>query len=653
MGQALRDLARFASVPFPERALSDETRARLDENNRRAHLLESFAAFGAQSLLAPSAQVAHDYLEARGFSPDMWANLPLGFFPSRKGVRAQLQGRGFSHEKIEASGAALGVRSLVVCLDNDSKPDGRFVGQEGALYIAELALVPRSVRNIRNVDVSVIADVLPIVDVLPPVWLEPFKDADAFVRAKGLEAFERLLPERQSAVTFVALTRLEGISPASPEAARRGAVETLLQLDVRLSGPRAPLDRDELRQLAGLRTGFLPESLAQIGDEWARLECLRARKRALETWARNLNRGVAGANEEEIEPLLSRVAGEMAARRATEKAAPLPFFVARLDEESRRQSAGKSSGWAPLDALGVRFGSGEFALIGARTGHGKTSFLVALLQRWLREENDETLLFFSLEEPEVRIYHRLLSLGTAQEAAREGVRQGRALAGWMVPQVRDWTRDARGRGELYGPPDPHWLERARDGLRSRERQLQIVSNSDWGLDDMEAYARQLSQKRVLGAVFVDYLQRVAILPSGRQERRDQEVSAIGRRLKTLAVDIGAPVIAGAPINREAIPEGFSRQMNGAKSYNEARKLIQNARPELHHLREGGSEREADLALGLLSYGADYRGESPAPRATRMEVGTLKNRNGEPGKWATLAFEGRTGWVRKSEAGEEL
>lgn len=97
-------------------------------------------------------------------------------------------------------------------------------------------------------------------------------------------------------------------------------------------------------------------------------------------------------------------------------------------------------------------------------------------------------------------------------------------------------------------------------------------------------------------------------------------------------------------------------MNGAKSYNEARKLIQNARPELHHLREGGSEQEADLALGLLSYGADYRGESRAPRApraTRMEVGTLKNRNGEPGKWATLAFEGRTGWVRKSEAGEEL
>ena len=330
------------------------------------------------------------------------------------------------------------------------------------------------------------------------------------------------------------------------------------------------------------------------------------------------------------------------------KTPPAPFSVARLDEESQRQPKGKVSGWASLDDLGVRFGAGEFILVGARTGHGKTSFLVALLAQWIALESDETLLFFSLEESELRIYHRLLALLSAHEAARNP----RFTEAWTVPQVRDFTRAPYARGDNYGWPDAQLLERARERLRRAQGRLQIVFGSDWNVEEIESYARQTAKTRAIGGIFVDYLQRVPP-PAGRFDRRDQEVSAIGRRFKNLAGDVAAPVLAGAQINREAIPEGFSKQMNAAKTYGEAQKIIRNARPELHHLREGGSEQEADLALGLLSYGADYRGEARAPVATRLEVGALKNRNGEPGKWATLAFEGRNGWVREVAIEEEI
>ena len=75
-------------------------------------------------------------------------------------------------------------------------------------------------------------------------------------------------------------------------------------------------------------------------------------------------------------------------------------------------------------------------------------------------------------------------------------------------------------------------------------------------------------------------------------------------------------------------------------------VIETSRPDLHHLREGGSEQEADLILGLLNYAADYRSDDdPAPDETPFEVGTLKNRAGTPGRWGELVFEGRFNLLR--------
>ena len=84
--------------------------------------------------------------------------------------------------------------------------------------------------------------------------------------------------------------------------------------------------------------------------------------------------------------------------------------------------------------------------------------------------------------------------------------------------------------------------------------------------------------------------------------------------------------------------------------------IRRRRPQLHHLREGGSEQEADLVLGLLNYRADYIEErTDTTREERgrpgpLEVLALKNRFGELGL-ATLVLEGRTGFIRDLNVGE--
>jgi DNA primase catalytic core len=566
-------------------------------------------------------------------------------------------GREMSTERLMAL-RQLGVRRLIICLDNDLKNDGTWPGRDGLRHIAQLATMPKNVRNVDNgnvLDKGNVADVvynIPVVDIVPPFLLGRSKDADAYVRTRGIGEFRELLEECESAARFLADDVCGAITSAAPSAARRGAIERVLELDAGFSSLRAPLDREEVRALAAQRTGFSLESIAQIGEEMTRQSARQQRKRALETWLRSAAREVAQTDtgsevgEGVFDTLIARWTTDLSYQRATAKAMPAPFSVIRLDEESRRQPEGKVSGWPSLDNLGVRFGPGEMALIAARTGHGKTSFLVALLAQWLCESSDEPLLFFSLEEPELRIYQRLLALLAAQEAVRTESKSSI----WTVPQVRDFGRDPAARGPEFGWPDPRLLESARNLLRRAEGRLQIIHQSDWTLDDIEAYTRSQAAHRPVSAVFVDYLQRVPL--PGRFDRRDQEVSAIGRRLKTLAGDVAAPVIAGAQINREAIPESYGRQMNTAKTYSEAQKVIRAARPELHHLREGGSEQEADLALGLLSYGADYRGEVAAPPGTRLEIGTLKNRNGEPGKWASLVFEGRSGLVREAKPSED-
>jgi len=139
------------------------------------------------------------------------------------------------------------------------------------------------------------------------------------------------------------------------------------------------------------------------------------------------------------------------------------------------------------------------------------------------------------------------------------------------------------------------------------------------------------------------------------------VSTVARNFKSLAVDLRIPVVVGAQINRQAVYE--SRIIPGS---NEDKSKIQDAlrarRPQLHQLREGGSEQEADLVLGLMNYNTDYADEqvefnnsqgNGRSGPSKLEVGTLKNRYGPANRWVTLAFDGRYSLIRSVEPGENL
>lgn len=518
--------------------------------------------------------------------------------------------------------ARLRLPSFVLVLDNDE------AGRKG---------LGKALDNLSNVDN------VPNVYVIDPSELGAAKDPDELVRTKGLDAFGQVLKARRPWVSWRGEALLGDVNAASPEGERRDAAGRVLDFVEAVRGPRVTLDQEELIRLTSEKTGYSFEALNELAADQAarrrREDAEKAVASALRTAQADLSKGVS------VEDVVGGLEEGLAHAHARTEAAPPPLSVDRWLEAKRTAREGLSSGWSAVDALGVRFSPGELAVLGARTGHGKTSVVVGLVKNWLDAETvDGPVVFYSLEEPEDRIVDRLVSLVTWREGN-----------GWTANEVRDYLRDpnAANRHAADGYwPDVGRLEAAIDRVRGWEDRLQVVHRPAWDVKTLDAHARERAALGPVGAVLIDYLQRVPPTPGFKADRRDQEVSYIGRTLKTLAVDLGVPVVVGAQINREAAQALDHSAIHESEDFVSAIPLIRRGRPELHHLREGGSEQEADVVLGLLNYAADFRTDARdaalIPRATLFEAGSLKNRYGAVGAWASLAFEGRYGLIRDAE-----
>lgn len=325
------------------------------------------------------------------------------------------------------------------------------------------------------------------------------------------------------------------------------------------------------------------------------------------------------------------------------------FSVERLERESAAAAAGKHAGWYEVDRLDARFQPAELTIVGARGGHGKTAFMTGLLRNWLRQEEPagrgEMLVYYSVEEPEVRLYHRLLAATTAEFGA-----------GWTLNEVRDRLRGADSRGASYVWPDVEVLDAARESARSWEERLAIVYQPSWSIHQIEVHAQALASKKPVGAVIVDYLQRIPTTHDGAAGRGDPDTA---HRLKALSVRLNAPVVAGARLRRRAWAEGARLPEGVPYDHDGVQKAIRARRPRLQDFATAGCEDEADLLLGLLNYRADFESDlceerRPAariPNVTKLEVGLLKSRYGTPGRWAELAFEARYGLLRDPHGNE--
>ncbi len=316
------------------------------------------------------------------------------------------------------------------------------------------------------------------------------------------------------------------------------------------------------------------------------------------------------------------------------------FSVDRLVAVSKSAPEDLPHRLEAFDRLEVRLHPGELALVAARTGHSKTTMLVNMVHRHLHSESGEggLMVFYSFDESEVSVFHRLACLATTT---------GDARIPWTPTQVRDYLRDAE---RAPSGPSVESLEAALERLRAVETRLLVVDRSGWKIGDVLEHMRATFAQRQ-GIVLLDYLE-LARCEESVPGRPDIEACASARKLKLAAQELKIPVIAGKRLGYQRLPDDYYERLSQAGTYAEAKEVIREARPGLDDIREDGTEQEADLVIGLLDYGADFAvnvsgraATREVPLATLLEVGVLKHRYGPIGRWASLAREGATGLVR--------
>lgn len=233
--------------------------------------------------------------------------------------------------------------------------------------------------------------------------------------------------------------------------------------------------------------------------------------------------------------------------------------------EKALQSGGHLSGVTTgLDSINAKCGglhNSDLVILAGRPGMGKTSLATNIAfnaaRRWVREREDgieeakgagARVAFFSLEMSADQLATRILAeqSGISSELLRMG-----------KISREDFRELSRASRELQELP------------------LYIDDTPALTIAALRTRARRLQRRHGIGLIIVDYLQLLQG-SSRASDNRVNEISEISRGLKTLAKELGVPVIALSQLSR-AVEQRDDK------------------RPQLSDLRESGSiEQDADM-----------------------------------------------------------
>jgi len=486
------------------------------------------------------------------------------------------------------------------------------------------------------------------------------------------------------AARWVADDALRAISPESPEHSRREAVERVLEAVAVCRGPRAALDVEDLLGRCAAATGYSREALeGLISKARDRVETRRLRERI----GRELS-GLAGeAGEGKVDPaeLLLRARDTLDEISSRSAIVPLPpaFDVETVEKEARLVRPGFSTGWEELDVMRVRLRPKELVSLAARPSQGKTSALVWLLWQLLEQVDDGAVVFVTHEETRLSLLYRLYALAAASLVPDETELSKLSYSRrWNRGDVRDWLAGTLDGVARHGVTKEKidLLARAKELVVERARRLVVIEERGAGADRVAKLCRVIHEAHGCRGVLLDYLQKLPHDgPDLAKGRRDLETAWACRRLREgIALPFECPVVIAAQVNREALRDGWARRLLSAldpekkagrkrgeddddsveKRIREVERVLAEARPAPHMLRDGGIEHEADLILGTHNPAADLAWCKEKKKAfvdlawprnpTPLDVGVLKNRSGSDGEWIRLVGDYGAGYFTSDD-----
>lgn len=249
----------------------------------------------------------------------------------------------------------------------------------------------------------------------------------------------------------------------------------------------------------------------------------------------------------------ARKAGEFRTSREVLKSA-----ISQLETLSKNDSdvTGVPTGFYDFDKLTSGLHPNELIIIAARPAMGKTAFALNIAVNAALATN-KAVAIFNLEMGAEQLMFRMLSAASSVEGNK--LKTGKL-------SHDDWKKINEATSELGDAP------------------IFIEDTPGITIGEIRAKCRRLASAGNLGLIVIDYLQLISGGP-GYGNNRQQEVSDISRSLKTMAMELGVPVIALAQLSRNV-------------------EVRENKRPIMSDLRESGSiEQDADIVSFL--YRDDY------------------------------------------------
>lgn len=253
----------------------------------------------------------------------------------------------------------------------------------------------------------------------------------------------------------------------------------------------------------------------------------------------------------------------------------------RIEIASKNKGSvtGIPTGFTDLDYRTAGMQPSDLVLIAARPSMGKTAFVLNIAQ-YVAFKKKLTVAIFSLEMSKEQLVNRMFSLESSVDAQK--LRTGQL-------NDQEWER---------------LIESA--GVIGRSN-LIIDDTPGISVSELRSKCRKFKLEHDLSMIIIDYLQLMS--GSGRTDSRQQEISDISRSMKSLARELGVPVLALSQLSRavEQRPDH---------------------RPMLSDLRESGAiEQDADVVMFL--YRDDYYNHDSEKKGV-SEVIIAKQRNGPIG-----------------------
>lgn len=300
--------------------------------------------------------------------------------------------------------------------------------------------------------------------------------------------------------------------------------------------------------------------------------------------------GAVDALLDEVERDILRISEERVSAASATMKELVNKAISKIEEYHANQGmlTGIATGFIDFDKMTTGLHEGEMVVIAARPSVGKTSLAMNIAEH-VSLELKLPVGVFSLEMTADQLVLRML-------CSRSRVNLRNIRDGFLAE--RDFPKLTGSAGKLVEAP------------------LFIDDSSGLSILQLRAKARRMWQQYGIKLFVIDYLQLLHST-SRRAENRQQEISEISGGLKSLAKELGVPVIVLSQLNRELEKRGPGE------------------RPRLSDLRESGAiEQDADL-VGLLYRETKNKDGEEEPNeaesdAIPVKLFIAKQRNGPTG-----------------------